>query len=373
MRMKSCMVVRACNARTSPLTARRSQIFALLISLFAFAAVVPAVAQATKVTWSKHVRIIPISRGGGLSGVSCPALALCVAVDQGGYADVSTRPLSDIWRKSISIDAGGGGINAISCPTVHLCVAVDNDGRVITTTDPLGTAKAWAHPVHVDASNGSDGGQVALTGIDCPSTTLCVVTDSADPASILTSSDPTGGASAWALTKLSGTLDTVSCVPATTFCMVAGSHQEWSNFPAGGTSAWHSAGSQGDVMAALDCPATGECVGVGYGSQAPAIVSSTTTPRGAASAWRSVAIGYNPPIGGQGLLDAVSCTQTKFCVAVSSIDAAWSSNAPTSGNWPGGAAIRPLHGGPLSSAISCRHGLCMVVDSAGFATVGIPK
>jgi len=342
------------------------------MTLFAVSAVVPAVAQATKVTWSKHVRIIPISRG-GLSDVSCPSLTLCVAVDQDGFAVVSTKPRSDVWRRSIRIDSGGGGINSISCPTTNLCVAVDNNGRVITTTNPLGTAKAWARPVKIDSGDGSDGGQVALTAVDCPSTTLCVVTDSADPATVLTSSDPRGGASAWAPTKMSGTLDTVSCVRATTFCVVAGSHEEWSNFPAGGSSEWHSAGSQGDVMASLDCPTTGECVGAGFGNQSPAIISSTTTPRGAASAWSSVAIGFNPPIGGEGLVDAVSCTQVKFCVAVSSLDAAWSSNAPTSGNWTGGAGIRPLHGGPDSSAIDCRHGLCMVVDSAGFATLGIPK
>lgn len=354
------------------MNARRSHIFALLIALFAVAAVVPAVAQATNVSWSKHVRIIPTNRG-GLSDVSCPSLTLCVAVDQSGYAVVSTKPLSDVWRKSISIDSGGGGINSISCPTTKLCVAVDNDGRVITTTDPLGSAKDWARPVKIDSADGSDGGQVALTAVDCPSVTLCVVTDSGDPANVLTSSDPTGGATAWAVTKLSGTLDAVSCVPSSTFCMVAGSREEWSDFPAGGTSEWHSAGSQGDVMAGLDCPSAGECVGVGFGSQAPTIVSSTSTPRGAASAWTSVSIGYNPPIGGEGLLDAVSCTQTKFCVAVSSLDAAWQSNAPNSGNWSGGGAIRPLHGGPESSAIDCRHGLCMVVDSAGYATLGIPK
>jgi hypothetical protein len=348
---------------------RLYHLFALLTALLAFAGVAASAAQATTVSWKASVRIEPPSHG-GISGVACPSSNLCVAVDQEGYVIVSTSPSKSKWRRPIYVDHNGGGINAISCPSIRLCIAVDNNGRVITSTNPTGGAGAWARPVRVDTSDGSDGGQAALIAVDCPSVNLCVAVDSADPADVVTSSDPTGGATAWATTQLGGTLDAVSCPYQSTFCMVAGSHEEWSEEPTSGKADWHSAGSHGGLMAGLACPSDDECVGAGYGPAAPTIISSTTAPRGTNSPWNSIAVGANPPIGGEGLLDSIACTSTKFCVAVSSDDAYWQSNAPTSGKWSASRPLRTSHG-VLFSAITCRPKLCVSVDSTGIATSGI--
>jgi hypothetical protein len=348
---------------------RLYHLFALLTALLALAGVSASVAQATTVSWKPSVRIEPPSHG-GISGVACPASNLCVAVDQEGYVIVSTSPSRSKWRHPLYVDHDGGGINAISCPSIHLCVAVDNNGRVITSTRPTGGAGAWARPVRIDTTQGSDGGQAALTAIDCPNVNLCVAVDSAYGADVVTSSDPTGGSTAWATTRLSGTLDAVACPYHSSFCMVAGSHEEWSDLPTGGSSAWHRAGSHGGLIAGLSCPSLHECVGAGYGGAAPTIISSTKAPRAVNSAWSSIAVGSNPPIGGEGLLDSVGCTSIKFCVAVSSQDAYWQSNAPTSSKWSGGKPLRK-NSGVLFSAITCRPKLCVSVDSTGIATTGI--
>jgi hypothetical protein len=92
---------------------------------------------------------------------------------------------------------------AVSCPSVSLCVAVDLAGNVLTSTDPTGGASAWARTL-ID--------RVYLTAISCPSVSLCVAGD--ELGNIVTSTDPTGGANAWR----SAAVDIPGCASQTTPC-----------------------------------------------------------------------------------------------------------------------------------------------------------
>ena len=111
------------------------------------------------------------------------------------------------------------------------CVAVDDTGDVLTSSNPSGGASAWSS-VDVDGSN-------YLSGISCPSAGFCVAVD--DAGDVLTSSNPSGGASAWSSVDVDGSnyLSGISC-PSAGFCVAvdqAGDVLTSSN-PAGGASAW---------------------------------------------------------------------------------------------------------------------------------------
>ena len=80
---------------------------------------------------------------------------------------------------------------ALSCPTVSLCVG-GGVGGVVTSTDPTGGASAWrTAPV---------GAVVPLTGVSCPSVSLCVASDDANR--VLISTDPTAPGSVWSAAAL---------------------------------------------------------------------------------------------------------------------------------------------------------------------------
>jgi hypothetical protein len=357
-------------ARTCPLRLRLTPIFALLGALLTLAAV-PALASAASVSWGKAVRIESV-KDGGLNAVSCPSSAFCAAVDSSGNLVTSTRPTKGVWNSPVKIEpATDGGLTGISCPTAALCVAVDQSGNVLTSTNPTGGAKAWSKPARIDSTVGSGGGYAGLAAISCPSAKLCVAVDNAAAGNVVTSTNPTGGAKAWTVTKVGGLLDTVSCTYATTFCVIAGTQHYWSATSTGGATAWHATGAPtgGGVISGIACPSTTMCLGVGYGDVGLGMATSTATPRGSLSSWTTVSVSPDPPGAGQATFDAVSCATAKLCVAVDGADDAYTTTSPTTGVWGGGGAVRPKSASQWTS-ISCNPSICMVVDSAGVATTG---
>lgn len=355
-------------ARTAALRSRPSRIVLLLTALAVLAAL-PSLASAASMRWSPAVRVEP-SKNGGVDAVSCPTARFCVAVDASGYVATTTNPTGRVrvWSKLAKIDSTT--LTGISCPTTKLCVAVDDSGNVLASTNPTGGSRAWSR-AHVDPTSGSDGGPAGLTGISCPTTTLCVAVDAATGGNALTSTNPAGGARAWKLTTIGGgPLNGVSCA-SSALCVAAGTQHVYSTSPTGGSAAWHATGPQagGGVFSAVDCLYTTLCVAVGYGNTSTGLVTSTRNPKGGASAWRTVGVQNTPPDPGESLLDAVGCTRG-FCVAVDGADNAYTSSAPVSGTWSSAAAIRPKSISQ-ASAISCTSGICVVVDSAGVSTTGI--
>ncbi|HET6816322.1 MAG TPA: hypothetical protein VFH66_03750 [Mycobacteriales bacterium] len=138
-----------------------------------------------------------------LSGMSCPSVSLCVAVDGAGNVLMSTNPAGGAGTWS-PVYAAGAGLAAVSCPSTSLCVAVGLAGTLVTMT---GTGNAV---YTVDSSR-------RLTSVSCVSS-LCVAGDIAGQ--VVTSTEPTGGAAAWAPTAIdpSGAISAVSC-PSELLCI----------------------------------------------------------------------------------------------------------------------------------------------------------
>src|ERR1700733_13452834 len=57
----------------------------------------------------------------------------------------------------------------IACPTVSLCVAVDDEGNVLTSSAPTGTAQAWQS----ERVCGVGG----FTAVSCPNAQFCAAVD----------------------------------------------------------------------------------------------------------------------------------------------------------------------------------------------------
>jgi hypothetical protein len=148
-----------------------------------------------------------------LYGVSCPSISLCVAVDSAGNVVTSTDP------------TGAAGAWTTTCrfcrnqchlvPHDLLVRCGDDEGNVVTSADPTGGAGAWT----VIGLEGTDW----LTGVSCPSPSLCVAVDTTGH--VVTSTDPAGGSADWTTTEvgLGNYPNGVSC-PTVTLCVAVDSY-----------------------------------------------------------------------------------------------------------------------------------------------------
>lgn len=106
---------------------------------------------------------------GAITGVACPSVAQCTAVDNAGR-EVTFDPTApgDPTRIYVSQDiVVFGGFNAVACPSVSSCTAVDPAGREVTFNPE---APGSPTPAPIDAG-------VGLDDVACPSTAQCTAAD----------------------------------------------------------------------------------------------------------------------------------------------------------------------------------------------------
>lgn len=276
-------------------------------------------------------------------GASCPTVSLCVIV--GGQNTVATStdptgPTAD-WNTAYvgegAVPTGsndtfpGRQIRGVACVSPSLCVAVSFEGLVYTSTNPTGGASAWSV---TDLS--STGPSTHLYGISCPSPSFCAA--AAGKGKIVTSTNPTGGASAWSVTQLEQPVELrgISCA-SPSLCVAVGDDGDAipervvdgeivsSANPLGG--AWQQVelpGAQGSLYG-VSCPAPTLCV---TGNQVGNLVLSTN-PSGAASAWNTT------DGGGSVQITAADCPSVSRCVVVDNNGDVLTSTNPTgdSGDW----------------------------------------
>jgi hypothetical protein len=163
----------------------------------------------------------------------------------------------------------------------------ENGSNILTSTDPTGGASAWKTD-RVDPGN-PPGGGLGVDAVTCPSVALCVASDGSG--NILTSTDPTGGAHAWRKAKLDpwDYLNAVTC-PSVSLCVAVGAADNiWaSTDPTGGKNRWRKVPVDRQAfppaaLIAVSCPSVSLCV---VGDSDGDILTSTD-PTGGANAWRS--------------------------------------------------------------------------------------
>src|SRR5487761_1214716 len=311
-------------------------------------------AQFRPLNWSA-VHLTPAQM---LGGVSCPSASFCVAVDQDGSVLTSTDPSggSSAWTESA---VTSGALNSVSCPTTGLCVAVGGGGTngddIFASTNPMGGSAAWSNAISLDGAVwisiacptsalcvAVGGGQIAVssdpgsidpkwavilianfpatsnvtfTAVSCPTTTLCVAVGYGPLNNVLTSTNPTGGASAWTYEALDGDaiFSSISCF--TTELCIASEDAGWSgnsfvsSNPTGGPAGWTRLPAGNAVESSMSCPNDLLCLAPNEdGTGVIALVDSSA----GAAAWTVEPIGDGDSVAG------MSCVGSSLCVAVNS-------------------------------------------------------
>lgn len=368
-----------------------------------------------------------VDHGVAINAIACPSAALCVAADKRGTVLSSTDPAGPRphWTP-VRIDPDGLGLIEVACPSSSLCLAADNQGDVWTTRTPDGGAGGW-HRRDV-AADGTDGAIVALS---CPSTSLCVASDGTF---VYTTTDPSAARPSWRMRDViklhscngqgedcePGILGAMSC-PTTTDCVGIDDYSDVisSTDPTGGASAWHDQGNApflDDEPDVLTCISASACIfattdGDGIWSSAmPAVAAqwhrdtvtdgtskiSAVACRGrhlclagdnAGKVFVSTDLAARSPrwtvaatLGGaeadgegDGGIVGISCASAHMCVAANADGGVWGTSTPTAANnngWHesmiGGAnSDRPLE------SVSCPSAhLCLV---AGFTGIYVSR
>jgi hypothetical protein len=378
-----------------------------LVAVVAAFLALPALAGASySMNWAKAAQLVNPNKGYQLDSVACaPSVTstaatagvttgtvtpvgggtvvnttlLCLAGDNLGGVWASVHPgrgASSWHRERVDGAAGGIAITGIACPALDLCVAVDSHGQVMHSTAPGLDAKDWTRPTRVDASTQPGGGYVGFSAIACPSTKLCVAVDNDVNGQIAYTSNPAGPAKDWKLVSLgqSVTLDAVACA-SVNLCIVGGSERLYSTDPTGPAAAWTVDGTLAGTssnVASFSCPSPKLCLGVGYGDAGTGLSAGTSTLSAAGGTWTEAYVGTDPPQPSAGLVDAVSCPRTNFCVAVDGASNAYTTGTPVRGGWSAATALKPDSVATFS-AVSCNRILCVEVDSRGTASYGVVK
>jgi hypothetical protein len=169
---------------------------------------------------------------------------------------------------------------------------------------------------------------------------------------VFTSTNPTGGASAWAASPATPTFSSGSC-PTISLCVaVAGNKVLTSTDPA--ANAWMQTPVR-DSLASVACPSANLCVAVG----SDGALEITTKP--ASRAWSSTTID------GARQLTSVACPSVSLCIATDSTGHVVTSADPTGGSATWIPAL--VDGDPCSDATPCSVEQIQTSDRTGLQTV----
>ena len=250
-----------------------------------------------------------------------------------GTHSATPRPVSSSgWSSPFPVPQlhGGAVVSGISCPTATVCYAVDSAGAILSSTPPGGWRKVGA-----DSAGG-------LVAVSCATMSSCVAVDHSGNALVL--AHGTWGAPAIVDTG-SGAFTALSC-PTPTFCMstdssgaaYADTSTGWQQF---------TVDTSGGKLTGVSCTSAKYCVAVDDGG-------GVYTFDG--TAWSAVSA-----IDAGHAFTAVSCATRSFCAAVDQ-----SGNVATfsAGKW----TVAPL--GTTALTVSCPvSGFCVATDGAGGAMV----
>lgn len=296
-------------------------------SIIAFVLFVLVAGQASAASWSG--RQVGES---ALFGMSCPTATLCVAAGTGNVIVSSTNPAGGAGSWNLA-RAGEGAfdpgvysparqIRGVDCPSPGLCVAASLEGLIYSSTNPTGGASAWTlHDLNPSGPN------THMYGVSCPTPNFCAV--AASKGKILTSTNPVAGPAAWTVTQLPETLElrAISC-PTPGLCVAVGLEGQIlsSTNPLGGPAAWRQVQLPGAPidrnLLGVSCPSAGLCV---TGNSVNTLFTSTD-PTGPAGKW----------IGAQGgstvQITALDCPSPSQCIAIDNNADVLTSTDPTGGS-----------------------------------------
>ncbi len=250
-----------------------------------------------------------------ITGLSCPRVTVCYAVDSAGNILSSTSRSAGArgaWR--VVANDQGNGLVAISCPTAGFCLAVDKAGDAITLSNAN-----WGSPVYVDARTGT------FTSVSCPVTTFCMAADSGGNAFAYTAASNT-----WQpfTVDTSGGLTGVSCT-GPDHCVAVDTGGGAYTYDG---SSWSTAVpvDVGHAFTAVSCASPSFCAAADDGGNGAILAGGT---------WKVAAMGTT--------VGALACPVDGFCLAANGSGGAV---AYHNGAW---SAVTRIDGQRVISALSC--------------------
>ena len=304
---------------------------------------IPIAEQVSGSTWTPQT--LPEPAGTSeleLNAISCADASMCMAVGGSGPLDVAGTPLAEQWDGSTwsatSLPSPGATnfqttFEAVSCPSAGWCAAVGNAAGVgAQTLAEVWNAGGWA----VQPTPGVNAGAGQMSAIACRSASDCTAAGYTDATSPVNGQDEQvpiaegWDGSSWTQQTLasevgiSATLSGVAC-PADGDCRAAGESTQngtaiqfpvvqalsdgtWSNDPMPDTG-----GGESNALQAISCPDAGFCMAVGDRPYGP--LGASLAEQFDGTAWTPEAP-PNPPGWADSDLYGVSCTSSRFCVAV---------------------------------------------------------
>lgn len=251
----------------------------------------------------------------------------------------------------------------------------------ITAASPVVDSAAADWQLQAQIEGESFRPNLPLLDISCPSTSFCVAVGELD--TIVSTTNPTGGASSWHIVKPTGEANTdchehwrppcrdpqdrqiggVSCPSAQLCVAVTGDGYVYSSTnPTGPGDAWQVADTDGSGrdthLFGISCPTASLCVAVSGERYTSGKVLTSTNPTGGAAAWTVTQLDESLDLRG------ISCGTPTLCVAVAQQGRLLVSTNPTGGASAWTELGTP--GGPGNlQGISCAMTVLCVAGNAG--------
>lgn len=329
--------------------------------------------------WSAPEAIDPAGDQDILSASACASVTSCVAVGaiQGGY---SSAPLAESWNGTswtaepvpVPRATSDAYLTGASCPAPTMCVAVGwaygSSGNQVVLADSWNGSK-WS----LMSTSAPPGDGSWLNSVTCLSSKSCtaVGTDLSTTGTQHTLIETWNGSS-WSIAHsptVTGTLQAVSCTSSTS-CTAAGSTQ--SAYGTALIESWDgktwtvdsvpaaAKGSIGVYLSGISC-ASSACVAVGQDETGKLISGPTGIP--IAEVFNGTAWSTNYPLGlseaSDSILAGVACSAANSCEAIGSFALASGADEALGENWNGTSWVRqpmpPVHGSQSTSlvGVSC--------------------
>ena len=386
----------------------------VLLVLVAAVTVIGAAPASAALSWRWGPKVIPtnLSAGAGFVSVSCPSTSMCVAADDVGHVVGTTSPLlsvggwPSVYRDPSAYLNGSshqGSVTGIACPSISLCVAVDANGFVLVSTHPTasGTWKRYA----IDPTFFGQLGEGQLDAVSC-SSAQCVAFDYADYRLWVTSDPVAGNWTAVQLPQRDVSTDpftvdnepeftAASCGAVSSCVAFNSSGDELTSSNPADPAAWHTLprpdlvlGHDPDTEAAimpttLRCPAATMCVAAGIHTSG---VATTTNPNGGRAAWQVKRLYPGSDVSGNpndGPLEpSIACGGPSLCIAYDNRPLSQQAVIWTLTGYKGRPAWSatttiPIRGDDSGSDL-LRNGACpassecLFIDNRGYVYLGTP-
>jgi hypothetical protein len=294
-----------------------------------------------------------ISTAGDLTGISCPVLTFCAAVDSNGNLEESGAP----WGSAAAWDTwnlGVPGLSAVSCVSATACIAISSigggaNGEIVASNNATHFG-LWAVRLVAKPTAGTTGDKASLS---CVNASFCVAVDQSGNVAVL--KNPTRASIARTAGRVGGAaFSTVNC-PAIGLCVAGGANGLFvSTDPSAGARSWSPVSVDAGDVTGVACPSVNFCAAV----TATGGVWTTGNPGSTAtSSWnlnQATTHGFT----------AVSCGSPYLCSAGDATGDVWSAVDPgaMSAVWHS----QPADPGTALTALSCRLStLCVATDGNG--------